>query len=152
MITQADIGSSHQVDSPKYLSGAQQTRVRSDTADKSNNIDNFDLRKLHIKKDGIGYPTDSVLLNYEQNDYIEQYKDLKLFFREYFGDEILTPFISYPDMKSKNSIEVIDLRPQSDHIPPKKFQLIHEDGADPENAKFFLNINQTKRPRTDFRW
>ena len=66
------------------------------------------------------YPRDSVLVNYEQNDYIEQYKDLKLFFKENIGEELLTPFISYPEMKTKFSIEIIDLRRQSDHITPKK--------------------------------
>ena len=60
-------------------------------------------------------------MNYEQNDYIEQYKDLKLFFKEYIGEELLSPFISYPDMKTKYAIEIIDLRHQSDHITPKKF-------------------------------
>ena len=57
----------------------------------------------------------------------------------------MSPFISYPDMKTKYPIEIIDLRHQSDHITPKKFQLFLEYGADPENARFFSNINQTKR-------
>ena len=62
-----------------------------------------------------------MLLNYEQNDYIEQYKVLKLFFKEYIGEELMTPFISYTDMKTKYPSEIIDLRHQSDHITPKKF-------------------------------
>ena len=33
----------------------------------------------------------------------------------------MTPFISYPDMKTKNPIETLDLRHQLDHITPKKF-------------------------------
>ena len=77
-------------------------------------------------------------MNYEQNDYIEQYKDLKLFFKEYVGEQLLSPFISYPDMKTKNPFEIIDLRHQSHHITPKKIQLFLEYGADPENARFFL--------------
>ena len=77
-------------------------------------------------------------MNYEQNDYIEQYKVLKLFFKEYFGEQIMSPFISYPDMKTKYPIEIIDLRRQSDHKTPKKIQLFLEYGADPENARFFL--------------
>ena len=77
-------------------------------------------------------------MNYEQNDYIEQYEDLKLFFKEYIGEQLLSPFISYPDMKTKYPIEIIDLRHQSDHITPKKIQLFLEYGADPDNAIFFL--------------
>ena len=50
----------------------------------------------------------------------------------------MSRFISYPDMKTKYPIEIIDLRHQSDHITPKKIQLFLEYGADPENARFFL--------------
>ena len=50
----------------------------------------------------------------------------------------MSPFISYPDMKTKYPIETTDLRHQSDHITPKKIQLFLEYGADPENARFFL--------------
>ena len=74
---------------------------------------------------------DSSLMNYEQNDYIEQYKDLTLFFKEYIGEQLLSPFISYPDMKTKYPIEIIDLRHQADHKTPKKIQLFLEYGADP---------------------
>ena len=141
-ITQLDIGSSQQVNSPKYLIDVHQTRIRADTANKNNNMaifDNLDLRKFHIEIDGIRYPRDSVLLNYEQNDYIEQYKDL-IFFLECIGEELMTPFISYLDMKTKYSIEIIDSRHQHDHITPKKIQLFHGYRADPENARFFVII------------
>ena len=77
-------------------------------------------------------------MNYEQNDYIEQYKDLKLFFKEYIGEQLLSPFITYPDMKTKYPIEIIDLRHQADYITPKKIQIFLEYGTDPDNAIFFL--------------
>ena len=101
-------------------------------------FDNLDLRKYYIEIDGQRYPRDSSLMNYEQNDYIEQYRDLKLIFKEYIGEPILNPFISYLDMKTKYPIETIDLRHQSDHITAKKVQLFLEYGADPETARFFL--------------
>ena len=72
------------------------------------------------------------------NDYIELHKDLKLFFKEYIGEQLMSLFISYPDMKTKYPIEITDLRHQSDHITPKKTQLFLEYGADPQNARFFL--------------
>ena len=49
----------------------------------------------------------------------------------------MKPLISYPDMKTKYPIEVKDLRHQHKHITPKKVQLFHEYGTDPENARFF---------------
>ena len=141
-ITQLDIGSSQNVQSPKYLIGAHQTNDRIDGAISTKNVsifDNLDLRKYFIEIDGQRYPRDSSLMNYEQNDYIEQYKDLKLNFRENIGEQLLSPFITYLDMKTKYPIEIIDLRYQADHITPKKIQLFLEYGADPENrARFFL--------------
>ena len=52
----------------------------------------------------------------------------------------MTPFISYPNMKTKYPIEIGDLRHQTDHITPKKIQLSQEYIADPENARFYLII------------
>ena len=143
MTTQLDIGSSQKVHSPKYLIGAHQTRARADTANKNNKIaisDHLNLKIYYVEIDSLRYPRDSVLVNYEQNDYIEQYKDLKIFFKEYVGEELMTPFISYPDMKTKYSIEVIDLRHQSNQRTPKKIQLIMEYDADPDNATFYLSL------------
>ena len=78
-------------------------------------------------------------LNYEQNEYVEQYKDFNLFLKEYIGEELMAPFIPYPGMKSKFSIEVIDLKNQPDHKKLKKIQLFREYSANPENARIFKN-------------
>ena len=75
VITQLDIGSSQNIQSPKYLIGAHQTRDRIETPISTKNVsifDNLDLRKYYIEIDGQRYPRDSSLVNYEQNDYIEQ--------------------------------------------------------------------------------
>ena len=140
-ITPLDIGSSQNVQSPKYLIGAHQTKDRIDSAISTENVaifDNLDLRKYYIEIDGQRYPRDSSLMNYEQNDYIEQHKDLKLFFKEYIGEQLMSPFISYLDMRTKYPIEIIDLKHRADHITPKKIQLFLEYGADPDSARFFL--------------
>ena len=52
----------------------------------------------------------------------------------------MSPFLSYPDMKTKYPIQIIDLRHQSDHITPMKIQLFQEYSANPANAKNFLII------------
>ena len=41
-------------------------------------------------------------------------------------------------MKTKYPIKIINLRHQSDQIIPKKIQLFHEYGTDPENARLFI--------------
>ena len=65
-ITQLVIGTSQHVNSPKYLIGAHQTRIRADTAKKNNNIaifDNLNLQKYYVEIDSVRYPRDSVLVN-----------------------------------------------------------------------------------------
>ena len=134
-----DIGTSQHVNSPKYLIGAHQARTRADTANKNNNIaifDNLNLQKYYVEIDSVRYPQSSVLVNYEQNEFIEPYRDLKLICKDYIGEELMSPFISYPDMKTKYPIEIIVLRHQPDHITPKKIQLFKEYSADPQITKF----------------
>ena len=66
MITQADVRSTQQANSPVYLVDAHQTRARADTANKNNNIaifDILDLRKYYVEIDGQRYPRDSSLMN-----------------------------------------------------------------------------------------
>ena len=143
MIVQVDIGSVQQVNSPRYLICAHQTRTRTDTPNENKNIaifDNLDLRKLFVEIDRQRYPRGSVSKNYEENGYIERYKDLKTFFEEYIGELLLNPLISYTEMKTKYPIEVIDLRHQLDHKALKKIHLCQENGADPDNARLFLLI------------
>ena len=50
----------------------------------------------------------------------------------------MSPFISYPDMKTKYPIDIKDLRHQSDHITSNKIQLFQEHSADPESIRFYL--------------
>ena len=104
-ITQIDIGSAQQVNSPKYLICAHQTAARLNVPDKGLNIsrfDNLNVRKYFVEIDSQRYPRDGVIINYPENDYIDQYRDLKLFYKEYVGEELLNPFVSYPDMKTKD--------------------------------------------------
>ena len=98
-ITQPDIGNSQNVQNPKYLIAAHQTKDRLDGAISNKNVaifDNLDLRIYYFEIDGQQYPRDSSLMTYEQNDYIEQYKDSKFFFKEYIGEQLMSPFMSYP--------------------------------------------------------
>ena len=111
LLNQHDIGSDQNVIQPKYFICAHQTNLRTVTPDKKFNtaiFDNMDIRKYYVEIDSQRYPRDSVHINYEDNDYIQQYKDLKLFWKEYIGEPILNPLISYLDMKTKYPIEIID--------------------------------------------
>ena len=134
---QVDVGSAQSVNSPRYLICAHQQSNRSDPPNKRNIIsifDNLGIRKYFVEIDGIRYPRDVVLTNYDINDYLDQYQDVKLFYKEYVGEELLNPFLTYPDMKNKYPIQVIDLRFQVDHITPKKIQLFEEYRFNPANV------------------
>ena len=140
-ITQIDIGTAQSVNSPKYLIASHQTAARLNAPNKNLNIsrfDNLNIRKYFVEIDSIRYPRDGVLTNYGENDYIDQYKDLKFFYKEYLGESLLNPFISYTDMKSKYPIQVIDLRFQTGHISPEKNQLFEDYRQDPANARLHV--------------
>ena len=82
MIVQKDTGSAQQVSGPLYLICAHQTQNRINVPDKNSKIaviDYLDLRKYYVEIDGQRYPRDSLLIKYEQNDYIEQNKKTKFF-------------------------------------------------------------------------
>ena len=147
LLIQLDIGSAQNVFQPTYLICAHQTNLRTATLDTKINIarfDNLDLRKYFVEIDGQRYPRDSALIYYEENDYIQQLKGLKMFFHEYIGESLLQLLISYTDMKTKYPIEIIDLRQQTDHKTPKKIQLFHEYGTDPDNARLFIILIRRK--------
>ena len=130
---QVDIGSTQNVISPKYLIAAFRTLDRVGAHNKANNIALFDhviVEKYFAEIDGYRYPKDADLKNFPENDYIDQYRDLKLFYKEYVGEELMNPFISYIDMKNKYPIQVIDLGHQVDHITGTQIQLFEEYNTD----------------------
>ena len=79
------------------------------------------MRKYHVDVDGVRYQRNGVSINYASIDYLDQYRDLKMFYEEYIGKELLSPSVNYIDMKIHYTIQLIDLRFQVDHFYPKKF-------------------------------
>ena len=123
---QVDLGSAQHINSPKYLIATFQTNDRIGTPNEANNPLVFDtnhVTKFFVEIDGVGYPRDGVLTIFEENSYSDQYRDLNLFYKEYIGEVLLLPYISYPDMKNFYTSQVTDLRFQVDHVIPTKIQL-----------------------------
>ena len=119
---QGDIGSAQLNISPKCLIGTFQTNERIGTPDKTRNpavFDNNHVIKHFVEIEGARYPRDGVSTNFEKNSYLGQYRDVKLFYREYVGEHLLNPYISYTDMKNFYPIQATGLRFQVDHITPK---------------------------------
>ena len=57
-------------------------------------FDNLNVRKYHVDIDGVPYPRDGVSMDYGLNDYVDHHRGLKIFYKEYVGEELLDPFIS----------------------------------------------------------
>ena len=57
---------------------------------------------------------------------------------------MLYPLLSYPDMKTKYPIGILDSRHQLDHITPKKTQLFQKYGTNPDNASLFSKLIRRK--------
>ena len=102
------------------------------------NRDHLDVRKYHVDVDGIRYLKDSVFVDYGLNYYVDQYRDLKLIYREYVAEELLTVFISFSDLKNKYRFQLIDLIFQVDHINPEKTGISEEHSGETNNARLFI--------------
>ena len=81
------------------------------------------MKRYFVEIDGVRYPKDPVETNFSGNKHLDQYRDLKLFYKEINGESLLLSFISYLDMKTSYHIQVTDLRFQIDYITPKKIRL-----------------------------
>ena len=137
---QVDIGSAQKINSPEYLIIAHQTAIRAAGGKLQNNavFDNLAVREYLVEIDGIRYPKDAVDVDYDANKYLDQCRGIEIFFKKYVGEPLLSPFISYPDVRSKYPFQAIDLIYQVDHINPKKIQLFEEYRANPANARLFM--------------
>ena len=123
---QVEFGSAQKINCPKYMISTFQTSDRIGTPDNAKNPAVFDtnhVTKYFVEIDEARYPNNGVLTNFEAKSYLDQYRDLKLFYKEYVGEELLPPYIYYPDMKNFYPIQITDLTFQVDHISPRKIQV-----------------------------
>ena len=141
---QVDIGSVQDINSPNYLIGKFQTQNRIGVPNKTNFIAVFDINhvtKYFVEVDGVRYPRDGVSTKFERNSNLDHYRDLKFFYKEYVGEQLLNPYTFYTDMKNLYSIQIIVLRLQVDHITPKKIQLFEKFSEDPDRGRLFYYLN-----------
>ena len=102
---QLDIGSASNINIPLYLIVALQKTQRDNPARPLNQFNNAVFDHVHVKRnfveiDGVRYPKELVKTNFSDNKYLDQYRDLKLFYKEYNGESLLHPFISYSDVNA----------------------------------------------------
>ena len=114
-----DTGSASNIDIPLYPIIPHRKTQRENPPRPPNQFniavfDHVDVKRYFVEIDGVRYPKSPVEANFSDNKYLDQYRYLKLFYKEYIGESLLHPFISYLDMKTFYPIQVIDLRFQID--------------------------------------
>ena len=78
------------------------------------------------------------MVNYDENNYLEQYKDLKLFYKEYVGEQLLSPIITHDKMKNYYPTQIFNLLFREDHISPKKIRLFEEYDPNPVSTNLYV--------------
>ena len=136
---QMDIGSSANINAPMYLIYAHQTADRS-TAGRPRNpaiFNNMKVQETSVNIDTTRYPDVPYSTEMALNKYTEHYKNIELFYKEYIGEQILSPYIAYDEWKTLYPIFITDLRFQNEYISPKKIQLNIKYRADTANARLY---------------
>ena len=90
----------------------RQTAAKYGVANEAFNVsvfDQVDLRQNDAENDAIRNPNDSLNIIYATKDYLDQYRDLNLFYEEYAKELLLKPCITYTVMKKLYPIKINDL-------------------------------------------
>ena len=82
------------------------------------------------------------MINYDDNNYLDQYRFLKLFSKDYVGESLLSFIITYDKIKINYPIQKTDLRFQIDHRSPKKTRFIEENVENPVNTDFYKILKE----------
>ena len=96
---QVDISSASNINSPLYLIAAHQKTQRPDPANPANKLSNnrfnnaiFDhseVKKYYWEIHGVRYSKNPIMVNFEEKNYLDQYSDLKLFYKEYVAEQLI---------------------------------------------------------------
>ena len=88
------------------------------------------------------------MINYEEKNYLGPYRNLKFFYKEYVGEQLLSPIISYDKMKTYYPIQITDLRFEVDHISPKKIRRFGEYDGNPTNTILYIIVIKHREIKT----
>ena len=86
----------------------------------------LNVRNYFVKIDGIGYTRESVNVDYNTNKYLDQYRDLKLFYEEHVGEPLLGSYTAHLDIKNFYPTRIIDFGYQLGLITHKQFKYVRK--------------------------
>ena len=149
---QVDISSASNMNSHFYLLAAHQRTQRPDPADATLNLshnifnnaifDHVKVRKYYSEIDGVRYPKNQIMNNYDENSYLDQYRELKLCYKACVVEPMLSPIVTYDKMKKYYPFRTNDLRFQVDHISPKKTRIFEEYDDNPDNILMYIILTK----------
>ena len=133
---QIDLSSASNINSSLYSIAAHQKTQRPDPTNPAINLSNnrfnnaiFDhvkVKKYYSEIDGVRFTKNTVMIIYDENNYLVQNRNLKLLSEKNVGELMLSPVITYDKMKDYYLLQIVDLRFQVDHISPKKNRIFEE--------------------------
>ena len=94
----------------------------------------FTVKNYYSEFDGIHYLKGTIMINYNENIYLNQYRERQTCCKEFFGEHLLSPFITYDKIKTYYPIKIVDLRFKVDYETPKKIRLFEENDEIPTNT------------------
>ena len=77
------------------------------------------------------------MINYDENTYLDQKRDLNFFKKEYVGERMMSPIITYDKMIKYYPFEIIDLRFRADHITRRR-RFFEEYDENPINSNLYI--------------
>ena len=89
------------------------------------------------------YAKDTIETNYSENDCLDEFRDLELFYKEYSGESLLNPFISYLDMETFYPIRIVDLGLQLEYVTSKNSLYGRKETA-PEYTNLYVILMKHK--------
>ena len=82
------------------------------------------------------------MVNFDEKFYLDQYSDIKLFYKDYVGETMLSPIITYGKMKEYYPFQINDLRFQIVHMSPKKIKLFEENDDNQVNTFIYIILRK----------
>ena len=95
------------------------------------------VKKYFDEIDRIRYPKNRILKSYTENIHLSQHRDLKIFYKEYIGEQILSPIITYDKKQIYYPTQLFDLLFQLNYVTRKKIRLFGEYEIDPTHTYLF---------------
>ena len=86
------------------------------------------------------------MIDHTENIYLNQKRNSKLFSKDYVGDQLLSPNISWDRMKTYYPTQRIDLRYHVVYVTPKYKRLFDEYDENPTNITLYDILIKHREP------